>query len=221
MFTVGAAARSLFVAGLVSISVSLTACGGGGGSGSAAGTIARSATASIQGSPQSVAVVGKFYSFAPQAADATASGSFTVTNLPPWAKFDKGSGQISGTPGNNDVGSYSNIVVTLVDGSVTQSLPAFTINVETSASADSVTLSWQPPTENADGSALVNLQGYDIHYGTKSQNYTETIKVANPGLTTYVVQNLPAGKYYFAVTAYNSSGVDSSPSGEVSTTIAN
>jgi hypothetical protein len=36
-----------------------------------------------------------------------------------------------------------------------------------------------------------------------------------------VVQNLPAGKYYFAVTAYNSKGTESALSGEVSTQVVN
>ena len=69
-----------------------------------------------------------------------------------------------------------------------------------------VTLSWEAPTENSDGSALVDLRGYKVHYGTGSRDYTDTIRVSNPGLTNYVVQNLPAGTYYFAVTAYNSAG---------------
>jgi len=45
------------------------------------------------------------------------------------------------------------------------------------------------------------------------------VRIANPGLTTYVVQNLAPGDYYFAITAYNSSGRDSAFSGEVSTTV--
>ncbi|MBV8854064.1 MAG: fibronectin type III domain-containing protein, partial [Sinobacteraceae bacterium] len=87
--------------------------------------------------------------------------------------------------------------------------------------SDNVTLSWQAPTQNADGTPLMNLQGYEIHYGKASQSYTETVKIANPGVTDYVVQNLAPGKYYFALTAYNSAGVQSSLSGEVSTVINN
>jgi Fibronectin type III domain len=84
-----------------------------------------------------------------------------------------------------------------------------------------VTLSWDAPTENADGSALADLKGYKVHYGVASKDYSDTIEVANPGLTTYVVQNLPAGTYYFAISAYNSTGTESSLSGEVSTQVLN
>lgn len=82
-----------------------------------------------------------------------------------------------------------------------------------------MTLSWQPPTENTDGTALTNLAGYEIYYGTQSQSYTSDVKVTNPGLTTYVVDNLPAGTYYFAIAAYDSTGVVSSLSAEVSATV--
>jgi hypothetical protein len=81
------------------------------------------------------------------------------------------------------------------------------------------TLAWEPPTQNSDGSALTDLVGYKIHYGTASQNYTGTVAVDNPGLTRYVVDNLPAGKYYFAVAAYNSKGVESTLSNEVTASL--
>ncbi len=39
----------------------------------------------------------------------------------------------------------------------------------------SATLSWKPPTENADGSALTNLAGYRIYYGRNRDNLTESV----------------------------------------------
>jgi fibronectin type III domain protein len=89
------------------------------------------------------------------------------------------------------------------------------------SSSGAVTLSWDAPTENADGSVLQDLKGYKVHYGAASKDYSDTIEVANPGLTTYVVQNLPAGTYFFAISAYNSRGSESSLSGEVSTQVLN
>jgi hypothetical protein len=83
------------------------------------------------------------------------------------------------------------------------------------AGSQPVTVSWQAPAQNVDGSALTNLAGYHIHYGSASGNYTSTIQVANPGLTTYVIQSLPVGTYYFAISAYNAAGVEGSLSPEV------
>ena len=88
-----------------------------------------------------------------------------------------------------------------------------------SAATSSITLGWIPPTQNSDGSPITNLAGYKIRYGTTSSEYTQTIALQNAGLTRYVVDNLPSGTYYFAITAYNSQGVESAPSGEVSTIV--
>jgi len=82
------------------------------------------------------------------------------------------------------------------------------------------TLTWNTPTLNNDGSALTDLAGFKIHYGTASVTYTSTIDVAGPSVTAYTVQGLQAGStYYFMVTAYITSGVESIPSVEVSKTL--
>jgi|SRR5579863_8028666 len=78
-------------------------------------------------------------------------------------------------------------------------------------------LTWLPPTQNADGSVFTDLLGYAIHYGTTPGVYSHTIRLTNPGLTAFVVENLAAGTYYFAVTAYNSAGIESALSPEIST----
>jgi hypothetical protein len=76
-----------------------------------------------------------------------------------------------------------------------------------------------PPTENSDGSALTNLAGYTVYYGTSPSNLTQSLKVTNPGLSAYTMTNLSSGTWYFAVTSYSSAGVESTRSGTVSTTI--
>jgi len=84
----------------------------------------------------------------------------------------------------------------------------------------SVTLTWQPPTQNADGSPLMDLSGYNIYVGTQSNTYDyREIRLDNPGLSAYVVENLEPGTYYIAATAFNSSGIESSYSGEVVRTV--
>lgn len=100
--------------------------------------------------------------------------------------------------------------------SSTGSAPAST---PPTASTGNVTLNWTPPTENVDGTTLTNLAGYDIHYGTASGKYTQTVAINNPGIATYVVSNLSPGTYYFSVTAVNSQGTESPMSSEVSTTV--
>lgn len=87
------------------------------------------------------------------------------------------------------------------------------------ASTASITLGWVPPAQNSDGSPITDLAGYKIRYGKTSSDYTQTIALANAGLTRYVVDNLTSGTYYFAITAYNSLGIESAMSGEISTIV--
>lgn len=83
----------------------------------------------------------------------------------------------------------------------------------------SVTLSWTPPTLNTDGTALTNLAGYHIVYGTSATTLTQTIEVANPGISTYIVNGLSAGSWYFAVRSVNSTGAESANSNTASKVI--
>jgi len=95
--------------------------------------------------------------------------------------------------------------------------PALTESTtETRPCGLSATLSWTPPTRNTDGTSLGNLAGYRISYGTTEQALTQTIQVANVGLSNYVISNLTPGTYYFAVRAYTSGGTESVNSNVVS-----
>jgi len=53
--------------------------------------------------------------------------------------------------------------------------------------------------------------------GTASGVYGPPINVGN--VTSYVLNNLAVGTYYFVVKDYNTSGVESAPSNEVSKSI--
>ena len=80
-------------------------------------------------------------------------------------------------------------------------------------------LSWEPPLSNEDGTALTDLAGYKIYYGTRPGDYTETIDIDNPGLTSYLIENLAPNTWYFVMTAYTSSNLESTYSAEASKTI--
>jgi len=85
-----------------------------------------------------------------------------------------------------------------------------------SETAGSVTLNWEPPTTREDGTPLTDLAGYYIHYGRMSETYDYEIKIENPGVVTYVVENLASGTWYFALSAYDSAGLESNFSNEIS-----
>lgn len=83
----------------------------------------------------------------------------------------------------------------------------------------SVTISWAPPQTNADGSALTDLAGYHIHYGTQPTALNSEIDVPTAGIADYVVEGLKANStYYFAVSSYNSEGIESADSAVIDVT---
>jgi chitodextrinase len=80
------------------------------------------------------------------------------------------------------------------------------------AFAAQVTLAWDSNTES-------DLAGYRIHYGTANGSYSFHTDVRN--VTTYTVTGLAEGQtYYFAATAYDTSGNESGYSNQVSYSVS-
>ncbi len=72
--------------------------------------------------------------------------------------------------------------------------------------AAEVTLAWDANTDP--------VAGYRLYYGHASRSYASSVDVGN--VTTYTWTGLAEGQtYYFAVTAYNASNVESAPSEEL------
>ena len=173
----------------------------------------------ISGNPPPAVVVNEMYDFTPNAYDPDGDSlTFTITNKPNWASFNTSTGRLSGQPTLGNVGTVANIVISVSDGEASDSLGAFTVTVS-QAALGNVTLNWNAPTQNTDGSPLTDLAGYKIFYGTSSRNYDHEIDIGNPGMTTYVVDNLVPDTYFFAAKSFNTSGVDSDFSGEAVRTV--
>jgi hypothetical protein len=190
---------------------------------SAGSTSSTNHAPTITGTPATSVTVGNSYSFKPTAKDADGNSlGYSISNKPSWATFSTATGQLSGKPSSSNVGSSSNIVIKVSDGKASASLKAFSIAVKAasgSSGTGSATLSWTPPTSNTDGSSLTNLSGYRIYYGTSSSSLSKTVQITNPSISTYVIDDLSAATWYFAVKAVTSSGVESGLSNKVSKTI--
>lgn len=159
------------------------------------------------------------YNFVPDAIDADDDAlTFSIQNKPSWANFTAATGELSGTPGAGDVGTYSNIAISVSDGKAGSTMSSFSIAV-TATSNGRATLSWSAPTENTDGTQLTDLSGYMIRYGTNPSELTRTVSIDNSGVTTYVVEDLSPATWYFAITAKNAAGVESGYSNVANKTI--
>ena len=113
----------------------------------------------IAGNPAWGTKYGEMYEFVPSASDADGDAlTFNVQNKPTWASFDSSTGELFGQPTLADLGEYGNIVVSVSDSTSGASLPAFSVTVTQTASG-TVTLSWVAPTQNSDGSPLMDLAG--------------------------------------------------------------
>lgn len=196
--------RGVQFAAVVGGSLLLGACGGGGGDSAGPGG---NRAPTISGTPPPQVVQNRTYSFTPTASDPDGDTlTFSVSNLPAWASFNTATGSLTGTPSPGDVATYSNISISVSDGSASTSLAAFSIAVVATASG-SATLSWTAPTTNTDGTALTN-PGYKVYYSPTPGTYPNVVTV-DPGTTTYVITELTPGTWYFALRAVNQAGAES------------
>jgi hypothetical protein len=164
-------------------------------------------------------VQGEVYEFSPTASDPDGDSlEFMIARKPSWANFDPTTGRLWGTPDAEDVGNYTNIEISVSDGTATAALRDFDISVDQIA-LGAATLSWMPPTSNDDGSPLTDLAGFMIYYGRDRNNLGRSIQLTNPGLTRYVIGDLVPATWYFTMTAVNSRGIESNRTGIASKNI--
>ncbi|MGH8227125.1 MAG: fibronectin type III domain-containing protein [Steroidobacteraceae bacterium] len=81
-------------------------------------------------------------------------------------------------------------------------------------------LTWSAPTTNSNGTALTDLAGYDIHYGTNYGSLTNVVDVSSASAVSYTVTGLTSGTWYFAISAYTNTGLQSALSNVGSKTIS-
>ncbi|MEN8177037.1 MAG: putative Ig domain-containing protein [Pseudomonadota bacterium] len=122
---------------------------------------------SIYGIPADSVSESGGYSFTPVANDPDGDlMSFSITSKPAWASFDSTTGTLSGAPGFDDSGNYSNILISVSDGSATASLSAFDITVTNTnraplidgnpslSVAEGASYSFTPSSSDPDGDTL-------------------------------------------------------------------
>ena len=84
----------------------------------------------ISGTPPTEITINSPYTFAATAHDTDNDTlRFSINKLPDWASFHGKKGTLSGTPTSNDIGTTTNIIISVTDGLATRSLPAFNLTV--------------------------------------------------------------------------------------------
>jgi hypothetical protein len=158
--------------------------------------------------------VGAAYTALPSSSDPDGDAlRYSADNLPPWASLDPNTGRISGTPGAGDEGEYESITVAAADASHRAVTAPFSITVfaTTSAGTGMASLHWQEPGSKLDGTPLDDLAGYRILFGRNADDLDQSVLVMNPRATSYDVDSLDTGVWYFAVIAVNVNGLEGPP----------
>ncbi len=70
-----------------------------------------------------------------------------------------------------------------------------------SSAGGTAALSWSPPTTNTNGTAVVPLTGYHIHYGTSQGAMNKSVAVSGASTTSYELTGLTPATWYFAISA--------------------
>ena len=220
----------VIVCGLVVLGA-LAGCGGSGGSAASGGTVIGTSSSaptvkamqiSTGAAAQGSVSVGQTFKLTPNVTGGNGQTlTFSVANAAPWMTFNASTGVLTGTPTAADVGTFANIVISVSDGQESAVAAPFTIQVVgTNAATGTADVSWTPPTTNTDGSTLTDLVGYNIYYGTSPNALNQEVQVTTIGVSNYVISGLTSGTWYFAVTAYTSTGTESSLSNVASKTIS-
>ncbi len=145
------------------------------------------------------------------------AADFSTVNKTPVQFFDEGAEGTTVVTQLNDLSPNSTYYYRFAASSGSQTRLGSIMSLTTPPAGthlSTTTLYWSAPATRQDGSPLSDLAGFKIYYGTSPFTYTQSIDVKN--VTRYSLQNLPPGTWYFAVTAYDSLGVESAFSNELS-----
>ena len=153
----------------------------------------------ISGTPDVTVAQDEAYRFIPAADDVDNDTlTFSIENKPSWATFDTATGELSGTPGAANVGTDSDIVLSVTDGIETVSLDAFSIEVTNVNDAPTISgtpvtnvvqgmaYSFTPTANDADGDSLtfsVNSQPSWASFDTSTGWLTGTPTNNDVGIT--------------------------------------
>ena len=122
----------------------------------------------ISGTPAGSVEINQDYSFTPSASDPNNDKlRFAIANRPSWLTFNTRTGRLSGSPTPANIAKYSNIVISVNDGTTSATLPAFSIEVldvgnaaptitgsPTTSATVGVAYSFTPAAADADGNQL-------------------------------------------------------------------
>jgi len=153
---------------------------------------AASSPPTISGSPPTSVTAGQAYSFTPTTTDPSGKTlTFSISNGPSWATFSTSTGKLSGTPAAANAGTYSNIVISVSDGTASASLPAFSITVnplQVIAGAPLVLYTdvASGPNSGGENNAGAYLSIFGTNFGSAGLGSTVTVTIGGAAVSRYL-----------------------------------
>lgn len=95
----------------------------------------------------------------------------------------------------------------------------YTLTCSWSGAIQTATISFVPPTQNTDNTALTNLAGYRLLYGTTPTSFNLSKSYTDPTATSVQIQPASAGTYTGVLRAINAVGVESDNSNTTTFTV--
>ncbi len=164
----------------------------------------------ISGQPPTTIKVNQTYDFQPYASDPDGDTlRFEIQGRPSWATFNPNSGRLYGTPPVAATGTVADIEIRVTDGLATTALAPFSIAVSEDSGDGVAELSWTAPTQNTDGTPLQDLAGFNVYYGRLPNALSTKLSIANPNARGTLIGQLTGGTWYFAVSTFTASGIES------------
>jgi hypothetical protein len=94
-----------------------------------------------------------------------------------------------------------------------------TYTLTCSEASGQAAVSWTAPTNNTDGSPLVDLAGYELYHATTAAGLSGASPISLGLGTSYTIANLPAGPRYVGIKARNAAGALSAMSNVANTNV--
>jgi fibronectin type III domain protein len=80
-------------------------------------------------------------------------------------------------------------------------------------------LNWTAVHSDLEGVPLKDLAGYKVYYGASPSDMRQVAVVPDPARTSYTVEHLAPGTWYFTVAAYTKGGAQGNVSNVISKTV--
>lgn len=200
--------------------VTATNSAGTGNASAASNSITPNGAPLISGTPATSVSQDSPYGFTPTASDNLGDVlTFNIINKPAWASFDAATGALTGTPTNADVGTTTGIIISVSDGSLSASLPAFDLEVTnvneapvisgtpaTSLDQDTA-YSFTPTASDADAGDVLTFNITNkptwASFNTVTGALTGTPAGTDTGITTGIVISVSDGTTSTALPAFD------------------